>query len=40
MRRKREDARKEFQEVIRLTPQSENARLAQQYLDFLKKAKN
>ena len=32
------DAQKSFQEVIRLAPGSDNARLAQQYLDFLKKS--
>jgi tetratricopeptide (TPR) repeat protein len=32
------EAKKAFQEVVRLAPQSENGRLAQQYLDFLKKS--
>jgi type IV pilus assembly protein PilF len=35
---KREEAMKSFQEVVRIAPQSENARLAKQYLDFLKKS--
>ena len=35
---KPEEAKKSFGEVLRLAPQSENARLAQQYLDFLKKS--
>jgi TolA-binding protein len=30
------EARKSFQEVLRLAPGSDSARLAQQYLDFLK----
>jgi Tfp pilus assembly protein PilF len=34
----REEAKKAFGEVVRLAPQSENSRLAQQYLDFLKKS--
>jgi type IV pilus biogenesis/stability protein PilW len=37
---KPEEAQKAFQEVVRLAPQSENARLAKQYLDFLNKTKN
>jgi hypothetical protein len=37
---KPEDARQAFQEVVRLAPQSENARLAKQYLDFLNRTKN
>jgi TolA-binding protein len=32
------EARKSFEEVIRLAPGSDNARLAQQYLEFLKKS--
>jgi hypothetical protein len=32
------EAKKPFEEVIRLSPGSDNARLAQQYLEFLKKA--
>jgi Tfp pilus assembly protein PilF len=36
--RKRDQAQKAFEEVIRLAPKSESARLAQQYLDFLKKS--
>jgi type IV pilus assembly protein PilF len=35
---KLEEAKKSFGEVLRLAPRSENARLAQQYLDFLKKS--
>jgi len=35
---KREEAKKSFGEVLRLAPQSDNARLAQQYLDLLKKS--
>lgn len=35
---KTEDAARAFQEVIRLAPQSPHARLAQQYLDGLKKS--
>lgn len=35
---KPEEAKKSFGEVLRIAPQSENARLAQQYLDFLKKS--
>lgn len=37
---KREEAKKSFGEVVRIAPQSENAHLAQQYLDFLKKSGN
>jgi tetratricopeptide (TPR) repeat protein len=37
---KREEAKKSFGEVVRIAPRSENARLAQQYLDFLKKSGN
>ncbi|MDI6753926.1 MAG: tetratricopeptide repeat protein [Thermodesulfobacteriota bacterium] len=37
---RRAEARKSFEEVVRLAPQSENARLAQQYLDFLQKPAN
>jgi len=36
--KKREQAKKAFEEVIRLGPQSDSARLAQQYLDLLKKS--
>ena len=36
---RREEAQKAFAEVIRLSPASESARTAQQYLDLLKKAK-
>ena len=32
------EAKKPFEEVIRLAPGSDNARLAQQYLEFLKKS--
>jgi tetratricopeptide (TPR) repeat protein len=32
------EARKSFQEVIKLAPKSESARIAQQYLDLLKKS--
>lgn len=32
----RDEARKSFQEVVRIAPQSENAKLAKQYLDLLK----
>jgi len=35
---RREDARKAFEEVVRIAPQSENSRLAQQYLNLLKKS--
>ena len=35
---KRDQARKAFEEVVRLAPKSDSARLAQQYLDFLKKS--
>ena len=35
---KKEEAGKSFQEVVRLAPQSESARMARQYLDLLKKA--
>jgi type IV pilus assembly protein PilF len=34
---KQEDAKKSFQEVVRIAPKSETARLAQQYLELLKK---
>jgi tetratricopeptide (TPR) repeat protein len=34
----RDQARKAFEEVVRLSPQSDSARLAQQYLDLLKKS--
>jgi type IV pilus assembly protein PilF len=34
----RDQARKSFEEVVRLSPQSDSARLAHQYLDFLKKS--
>jgi len=34
----RDQARKAFEEVLRLAPRSDSARLAQQYLDFLKKS--
>jgi tetratricopeptide (TPR) repeat protein len=33
----RDQARKAFEEVVRLAPRSDSARLAQQYLDLLKK---
>ncbi len=33
----REEARKSFQEVVRIAPQSESAKLAQQYLDLMQK---
>lgn len=33
------DAQKSFGEVVRLAPQSENARMARQYLDLLKKSR-
>jgi len=36
---KRDQARKAFEEVVRLAPKSDSARLAQQYLDFLKKSR-
>jgi predicted TPR repeat methyltransferase len=35
---KRDQARKSFEEVVRIAPRSENAQLAQQYLDLLKKS--
>ena len=35
---KRNEAEKSFREVVRIAPQSESARLAQQYLDLLKKS--
>jgi len=34
----RDQARKAFEEVVRLAPRSDSARLAQQYLDLLKKS--
>ncbi len=37
---KRGEAEKSFQAVVRIAPQSESARLAQQYLDLLKKSAN
>ena len=37
---KRGEAEKSFQAVVRIAPQSESARLAQQYLDLLKKPAN
>ncbi|NWF54602.1 MAG: tetratricopeptide repeat protein, partial [Syntrophaceae bacterium] len=36
---KNEEAEKCFAEVVRLAPQSENAQMARQYLDLLKKAR-
>lgn len=35
---KKREAQKSFEEVVRLAPHSESARLAQQYLDLLKKS--
>ncbi len=35
---KKREAQKSFEEVVRLAPQSESARLAQQYLELLKKS--
>ena len=35
---KRDQAKKAFEEVVRVAPRSESARLAQQYLDLLKKS--
>ncbi len=35
---KKQEAQKSFEEVVRLAPRSEEARMAQQYLDLLKKS--